>query len=162
MGSSGNEDALTKTGEHNHQRCVAEAMLRAEAVCEDSGARMTALRRMVLEQVWRGHDAVKAYDILKWLGRRRRSAQPPTVYRALRFLQERGLVHRLESLNAFVGCSRPRAGHQGQFLICGECGRVSEMEAPEITRLVSKSVRAKGFIPHRQTIEVHGVCEQCA
>ncbi|MEE8436332.1 MAG: Fur family transcriptional regulator [bacterium] len=162
MGSGREGKALAKTGDHNHQRCVAEAMHRAEAVCKDSGARMTSLRRMVLEQVWRGHDAVKAYDILAWLGRRRPSAKPPTVYRALQFLQEEGLVHRLESLNAFVGCSQPRSSHQGQFLICGECGQVSEMEALEITRLVSESARDKGFIPHRQTIEVHGVCGQCA
>lgn len=162
MGVRREGKALANTGRHNHQLCVAEALHRAETVCKDSGARMTSLRRMVLEQVWRGHDAVKAYDILAWLGRKRRSANPPTVYRALQFLQREGLVHRLESLNAFVGCSQPRGNHQGQFLICGKCGQVSEMEAREITRLVSESAKAKGFITHRQTIEVHGVCGQCA
>ena len=162
MGSSREGKAMLQTRDHNHRQCIAEAMHQAEAVCKDSGARMTTLRRMVLEQVWRGHDAVKAYDILAWLGKRRRSAKPPTVYRALQFLQQEGLVHRLESLNAFVGCNQPRSSHQGQFLICGKCGQVSEMDVREITRLVSESARDQGFIPQKQTIEVHGVCGQCA
>ena len=75
MGARREGKALANTGRHNHQLCVAEALHRAETVCKDSGARMTSLRRMVLEQVWRGHDAVKAYDILAWLGRKRRSAE---------------------------------------------------------------------------------------
>lgn len=146
---------------HDHRHCIAEALHRAETVCADSGARMTAWRRKVLEQVWQGHDAVKAYDILDRLSDGHGSAKPPTVYRALQFLQECGLVHRLESLNAFVGCRQPGGGHQGQFLICGECGAVCEMEDTEITRLVSSHARGQGFIPRRQTIEVHGTCGQC-
>ena len=147
---------------HNHKQCIDRALDRAEAVCADGGGRMTSLRRKVLEQVWRGHDAVKAYDILDRLGSRHRTAKPPTVYRALRFLRERGLVHRLESLNAFVGCARPRPHHQGQFLICGECGSVREIEAPALTAMVEKNARREGFSPIHQTIEVHGTCGQCA
>ena len=103
-----------------------------------------------------------ALTFLDRLGNRHRPAPTPTVYRALQFLQERGLVHRLERLNAFVGCARPHPHHQGQFLICGDCGSVREIEAPALTTLVEENARREGFSPQRQTIEVHGTCSQCA
>src|SRR5918995_5952602 len=111
--------------DHDHARCIDAALDRAAALCARRGARLTELRRRVLELVWQGHAAVKAYDVLDRLGRKAGSAKPPTVYRALDFLIAHGLVHRLESLNAYVGCPMPDASHEGQFLICGACGGVS-------------------------------------
>lgn len=119
------------------------------------------MRRRVLEEVWRGHDAVKAYDILERLGSARHAAKPPTVYRALQFLLQQGLVHRLESLNAFVGCVQPRHGHQGQFLICRACGEVRELQAPDIAAAVARSAEQAGFAVERQTVEVLGTCPRC-
>lgn len=146
---------------HDHSDCVEQALSGADRLCADSGTRLTELRRRVLREVWRGHDAVKAYDILERLGDAERSAKPPTVYRALQFLQEQGLVHRLESLNAFVGCARPRRSHQGQFLICGHCGLVREIHAPAIDAAVRRSAQRAGFSVQRQMVEVLGTCEQC-
>ena len=146
---------------HNHQRCVEQALDSAYRVCAESGSRMTDLRRRVLEHVWRGHDAVKAYDILEVLGEGERAAKPPTVYRALHFLRELGLVHKLESLNAFVGCSEPRAAHEGWFLICSRCGTVRELRRSSVARQVSESAAREGFQVERQTIEIHGTCSPC-
>lgn len=150
-----------KVGPHDHRHCVEAALQCAECLCADSGSRLTALRRRVLREVWRGHDAVKAYDILERLGSARRTAKPPTVYRALQFLVQQGLVHRLESLNAFVGCAQPRRDHQGQFLICRTCGAVRELQAPAIAAAVKRAAEAAGFAVERQTVEVLGTCPRC-
>ena len=93
---------------HDHSRCVAEALAEAEALCAKQGTRLTTLRKRVLELVWASHKPLGAYDILGVLSEEDgRRAAPPTVYRALDFLLENGLVHRIASLNAFIGCVHP-------------------------------------------------------
>jgi len=153
-------EAATR-GDHNHQQCIDLALDRAHRLCEENGSRLTARRRQVLEQVWRGHDAVKAYDILEELGEPRRTAKPPTVYRALRFLQSHGLIHRLESLNAFVGCSDPQEAHPGHFFICTQCGVVRELHDDTLARRVAHRAEGEGFAVESQTLEVQGRCAQC-
>ncbi|MCH9045297.1 MAG: transcriptional repressor [SAR324 cluster bacterium] len=146
---------------HNHRRCIAAALHSADRLCAGSGTRMTALRRKVLAYVWRGHDAVKAYDILARLGGDAHLAKPPTVYRTLQFLRAQGLVHRLESLNAFVGCPQPGKPHEGQFLICSRCGLVREIHEPAIADAVAEGATAAGFRVERQMVEVQGLCAKC-
>lgn len=150
-----------KRSGHDHRSCILEALSRADEVCTEDGARLTSLRREVLEYVWRGHRAVKAYDILDHLSNGGQVAKPPTVYRSLRFLLERGLVHRLESLNAFVGCPNPGGEHDCQFLICDDCGLVRELLAPLISEAIGEKAEEAGFRVRRKTIEVFGVCEAC-
>ena len=149
-------------GGHEHQGCIADALARAEDVCRQRGARLTPLRRRVLELVWRSHRAVKAYDLLAALGDEHGTAKPPTVYRTLEFLIDQGLVHRIDSLNAFVGCPQPDRSHSAQFLICGGCGEVSEMNAASIDRAVEDQAAGSGFALSRQIIELHGKCPHCA
>lgn len=146
---------------HDHAHCIEAALGRAARLCERRGARLTPLRRRVLELVWRGHSAVKAYDLLRDLGAQHASAKPPTVYRALEFLIEQGLVHRLESLNAYVGCPNPDARHEAQFLICDGCGQVSEFQAPEVRAAISDQAADLGFAIAQQTIEARGTCQSC-
>jgi Fur family zinc uptake transcriptional regulator len=155
------EETAPAPAAHDHQDCIAQALDRADALCAGSGRRLTELRRRVLREVWRSHDAVKAYEILARLRPRHRAAKPPTVYRALQFLLEEGLVHRLESLNAFVGCAAPRRSHQGQFFICRACGRVREIHAGRIGRAVSAVAAGERFTVERQMVEVLGVCDRC-
>lgn len=150
-----------KTGaakRHDHAQCVDDALNAAAAICARRGARLTDLRRRVLELVWQGHEAVKAYDLLERLGPR---AKPPTVYRALDFLVAHGLVHRLESLNAYVGCPRPDARHDGQFLICEACGNVDEFDLPELNTRLDERAAAAGFTPAHRTVELRGLCGHC-
>jgi len=147
--------------DHDHALCIDDALNRAAELCLRRGARLTHLRRRVLELVWQGHSAVKAYDLLEVLAREDRSAKPPTVYRALDFLIAHGLVHRLESLNAFIGCPQPEASHEGQFLICGRCGWVGEFEASEIQAAIADQATGHGFAVDQQTVEVRGTCRIC-
>jgi Fur family zinc uptake transcriptional regulator len=151
-----------KPASHDHGSCVETALDRAAAVCAEHGARLTELRRQVLELVWRGHEPAGAYDILEGLRGSHPGAAPPTVYRALDFLLEQGLIHRIESLNAYVGCSRPERAHVSQFLICGKCGTAAEIDEPAIARAVLRRAGELGFAVERQTIEIRGLCPRCA
>jgi Fur family zinc uptake transcriptional regulator len=150
-----------KTARHDHESCVEGALDRAAAVCAERGVRLTDLRREVLELVWRGHEPVGAYAVLQALRDTHPNAAPPTVYRALDFLIEQGLIHRIESLNAYVGCPRPERPHVSQFLICGGCGAAAELDDPAIARAVLRRAGELGFAVERQTIEVRGFCPRC-
>ena len=130
-------------------------------MCGERGARLTKLRRRVLELVCASHEPIKPYDLLNQLRKERRRAAPPTVYRALDFLTRHGFVHKIQSLNAFVGCGDPGHGGNGQFLICRDCGEVAEMDDPELIDLLSVHAHRIGFAPENQTIEVRGLCSGC-
>ncbi|MDO8606180.1 MAG: Fur family transcriptional regulator [Phaeospirillum sp.] len=147
--------------QHDHLICIHGALEAAEAACRQKGARLTEIRRRVLELVWESHQPVGAYALLETLAREGRSAAPPTVYRALEFLQRHGLVHRIALLNAFTGCSRPGHPHAGKFLLCAGCGMAAELEDEDIDRAVNEAADRLGFTVSRQTIEVEGVCPSC-
>ncbi len=148
--------------EHDHEHCVAEAMATAIEICRERGLRFTRQRRRVLELVWTSHKPVGAYDILDRLNRAGGKVAPPTVYRALEFLIEADLVHRLDSLNAFVGCPDPGSPHARQFLICRECHFVAELDDSDVDELVRKSAAKLGFEALDQMLEIEGICRNCA
>jgi len=140
----------------------------AEAICAARGSRMTKLRRRVLELILQTGRPASAYDLLDRLRPEHKGAAPPTVYRALDFLLEQGLIHKLERLSAYVGCMHMHqhaheAEHHGaQFLICIHCGRVAEIENAQIDRAIGDAVAALGFSPRTSTVEVEGFCGECA
>lgn len=152
--------AFARAG-HDHDHCVEEALDRADALCATQGARLTELRRAVLELVWRGHEPVGAYALLDALKRSHPNAAPPTIYRALEFLAARGLIHRIESLNAYIGCDHPERPHEGQFLICAKCSNAAEIDDPGVARALSKSASGLGFAVTHQTVELSGLCPSC-
>ncbi len=146
---------------HDHESCIDDALDRAAGLCAKRGARLTPLRREVLRLVWRGHEPVGAYALLEALRRSHQGAAPPTVYRALDFLIGEGLIHRIASLNAYVGCSQPERTHVSQFLICGTCGATAELDEPAIANAVLRRAGELGFAVEQQTIEVSGLCPRC-
>ncbi|MGV3578917.1 Fur family transcriptional regulator, partial [Brevundimonas sp.] len=97
--------------DHNHHdealspADIARALAAAEARCVDQGERMTAPRRRVLEMLLESGEAVKAYDLIARYGTDGVAAKPPTVYRALEFLEKTGMAHRIASISAYVACS---------------------------------------------------------
>lgn len=145
---------------HDHAHCVQEALSLAEKLCRERGVRLTPLRRRVLELIWEDHRAVKAYDLL---GRIQplRSAKPATVYRALEFLLAQGLIHKLESQNAFIGCGCGDRPHRVLLLICTGCGKVAELPAPGVMAAVTDALEQVGFLPQQQAIEIAGLCAEC-
>ncbi len=146
---------------HDHEQCISEALGSAERVCAQRGARLTPLRKRVLELIWESHEAMKAYDLLDRLGQEGGSAKPPTVYRALDFLLAQGLVHRIESENAYVGCRHPERTHEFQLLICDDCRHVEEIAVSGVTEALGKHAKKQGFTVTSQTVEVHGQCPSC-
>lgn len=154
-------NTFPRTDQHDHDDCVEQALAVAEAICAQRGLRFTPIRRRVLELVWGSHKPIGAYDLLARLGDDARAAAPPTVYRALDFLVEAGLVHRLDSLNAFIGCPDPADRHAGQFLICRECRSVTELGDTDIEALVEAKASSEGFTAIRQMLEIEGLCERC-
>ena len=145
---------------------------RAEAVCEHRGARLTELRRHVLGLVLDAAAPTGAYELLDRLRQTRRGAAPPTVYRALDFLLEQGLIHRVERLSAFIGCVAGCTAdhgedegeshtHAAQFLICRQCGRVIEMQDHDVSAVLARAAKEAGFSVSGATIEAEGLCSTC-
>lgn len=146
---------------HDHRRCIDGAIAAAEARCHRLGVRLTEIRRRVLELVWKGHEPVGAYALLDALRAEGRPAAPPTVYRALDFLLAQGLIHRVERLNAFIGCPWPDNPHSGQLLLCSDCGTVIELDDRAVGEAVAASAARHGFTVRRQMLEVEGTCPSC-
>lgn len=147
---------------HDHDACIENAVADAERICAERGTRFTDLRRRILTMIWQGHKAVKAYDLLDQLANEGGSAKPPTVYRALDFLMEEGLVHKIESLNAYVGCPHPGDNHISQFLICDKCENVEEVTSTALSSAVTTAAGESGFAIQKQTLELHGLCKDCS
>ncbi len=139
---------------------VRAALAVAEADCLADGERMTAPRRRVLELLLTAGEPVKAYDLIAAYGRDGEAAKPPTVYRALEFLERRGLAHRIASLSAYVACSHGDAGHAAAFLICDCCGATAEIGVGAGAQ-ISDSAADLGFAIQRATVEAHGLCARC-
>jgi len=146
---------------HDHRDCVAAALARAEALCRRRGARFTRIRRRVLELIWAGHRPLPAYELLAQLRREKHNATPPTVYRALDFLLAHRLAHKIESLNAYIGCTRPQHDHAGQFLICVGCSQVAELYDLELRRMLERKALRAGLKAAHQTVEISGRCRGC-
>ncbi|MDY7220007.1 transcriptional repressor [Denitrificimonas sp. JX-1] len=147
----------------HHDHCISKALESAEEVCAQRGVRLTPLRKRVLELVWQSHKPLGAYDILDMLSRKDgRRAAPPTVYRGLDFLLENGLIHRLASLNAYIGCRHPEVAHVGYFMICKKCHNAYELaEHTAIDTAIATEATAMGFSVDTQMVEVFGACSFC-
>jgi Fur family zinc uptake transcriptional regulator len=115
----------------------------------------------VLELVWSSHKPVGAYALLDELRNEELGSAPPTVYRALDFLIDNGLIHRIERMNAFVGCSHPGEAHRGFFLICGDCGNAEELHSDGLADTIAASANRRGFAARDMTLEVMGTCADC-
>ena len=147
--------------DHDHDGCRASCLRTAEEVCADAGLRLTPSRRRVLEILLESHTSMGAYDILARLAEDGQRAQPPVVYRALDFLTQNGLAHRIERLNAFVACARPGAAHDPAFMICRKCSAVAETQAAGGGDRLQKQAKAAGFRIERTVMEAEGICPKC-
>lgn len=147
--------------DHDHDNCTSSAIAHAERLCAARAQRLTPMRRQVLEALLGSHKPLGAYDIMERLAGRGRPA-PITIYRALDFLRDNGLVHRIESRNAFVACVREHADADPVvFLICERCGAVGETPGGAIADAIKTSCRAAAFAPKSPVIEITGICSHC-
>lgn len=147
--------------QHDHAHCSGGVLARAEALALEKGVRLTPVRKRVLEILLEAHRALGAYDVLQRLAAEGFGNQPPVAYRALDFLVEQGLAHRIRRLNAFTACMHPGEAHSPAFLICRHCDAVAEAPAAPVRAALDTAASALGFVIERSNIEALGLCPAC-
>jgi Fur family zinc uptake transcriptional regulator len=147
---------------HDHGRCTADALMHAERVCKARAQKLTPIRRQVLQALLSSHRPLGAYEVIDDLAKSMPRPAPITVYRALEFLMANGLVHRIESRNAFLACAHDHdAAAMVAFLICERCGSVGEIPAVPVAQSLNSAARATGFAPKLSVVEITGTCAHC-
>lgn len=161
-------NAHSCTAPEHHVHDAITFMHAVERACDERGLRLTPIRARVLALIANAGQPIKAYDLLDKIRADKNSesagvAAPPTVYRALDFLLANGFIHKLESVNSFVACHHPNAAqHSAPFLICNRCHKAVELEDENVVTILDAQARTLGFSPQTQTLEVHGLCAECA
>jgi Fur family zinc uptake transcriptional regulator len=154
--------AVFPSPDHDHERCASDAIAHAEAICAARHERLTPMRRSVLEALLASHAPLGAYELIDRLAALGGRPAPITIYRALDFLREQGLAHRIESRNAFIACVHNHpSGDPVVFLICEKCGAVGEAASAAVADTIKSASRAAGFTPRTPVIEISGICAHC-
>ena len=147
---------------HNHSRCISAALEQAKHICKSKKLRLTPTRALVLKIIWQGHQPLGAYQIQDTLADlNKKSIAPPTVYRAINFLLSHGLIHKVHSLNAFIGCPFPNSPHSNLFLICENCGNTAEVSDNSLNTILGSFCDRAKFDLKTQSIELSGTCARC-
>ncbi len=161
-----NESAMSKRTPLKTSRLKPNAARwqdQVESACARHGLQLTALRRQVLTILGESAGPLGAYAIIDQLSRREgKPVAPPTVYRTLDFFLEHGFVYKIESRNAYAPCEHLGHAHHGALLLCEKCGRSDEIEDVKLDRLLQEAAARAGFAPHRQMVELVGLCRDCA
>lgn len=148
--------------DHNHGSCETELLDRAVQLFEARGMKLTDLRKRVLEEIAASHQALGAYEILDRLSAKGQRLAPISVYRAIDALHGAGLVHRLESRNAFFACHSHHDPQRDQVILaCERCGRVAEIEGEHVFAALDALVGKANFEKRRTVTEVSGMCAGC-
>ena len=162
MARKSHAEAVFPAPGHDHGRCASEAIAYAETICAKRAERLTPIRRRVLEALLASHQPLGAYELIDKLAEDGGRPAPITIYRALDFLREQGLVHRIESRNAFIACVHNHdSGDPVVFLICEQCGAVGEAGSAAVAETIRNASRAAGFMPKTPVIEISGTCAHC-
>ena len=149
---------------HDHKRCIHAALTRAKTLCDAGHVRFTPIREAVLRTIWASHRPLGAYDIVDHMALDAASGKrilAPTVYRSIEFLLEQGLIHRIATLNAYIGCPFPGNHHSDFFLICRECGSAAECSADPLNIAIEQTAKRAHFKVESQMIEIAGLCPEC-
>ena len=155
---------MNGTCSHGDDAPISEATLsaslkRAEEVAAKEGEKWTPSRARVYELLLRAGGPVKAYDLMPAYAADK-TTKPPTVYRALEFLEGLGLAHRIASLSAFMACNDGGPTHAASFLICTCCGSAEEV-TPDLAPIIARAGVRRGFETHAATLEIRGLCRRC-
>jgi Fur family transcriptional regulator, zinc uptake regulator len=126
---------------------------------------LTKNQALVLEELRKAAAPLTAYTLLDRL-RDHGFRAPLQVYRALDKLLQRGEIHKIESINAFMTCTHDH--HEGHhhgvaaFAICETCGQVDEFADQAIDERLSSWMKSTGFHANKSAIELRGECAACA
>ena len=128
------------------------------------GLSLTHSRQRILDELCAAARPVGAYEMIDILAERTgKRPAPISVYRALDFLVDNGLVHRLASRNAFLACAHGHGEREAVvFLICDRCGSVEEAVSDGVNAGLAEAAAQSGFVTRSRVIELAGVCGKCA
>jgi Fur family zinc uptake transcriptional regulator len=146
---------------HTHGVSQEAALTLAEEYCRERGEKLTPIRRKVLELLLNSGRATKAYSLLDEMRQIHPGSAPPTVYRALDFLLSAGLVHRIESINAFTVCHDLTQCQHGILVVCQQCGSVTELHQPKLRQALVAQIEDAGYRLASDEIELKGLCAAC-
>ncbi|MEN8504498.1 MULTISPECIES: Fur family transcriptional regulator [Paraburkholderia] len=146
---------------HMHGDSQEAALTLAEEYCRERGEKLTPIRRKVLELLLNSGRATKAYSLLDEMRQIHPGSAPPTVYRALDFLLSAGLVHRIESINAFTVCHDLTQCQHGILVVCQQCGTVTELHQPKLRQALVAQIEDAGYRLASDEIELKGLCAAC-
>jgi len=148
---------------HDDTTCIESALARAEKLCHDRNLRLTELRRQVFTLIWQTQKPIGAYALMKQLqaSSDRKQVAPPTIYRAIDFLIQHGLIHKVHSLNAYFGCPNPLREHHDALFICSNCGHTVEVPNNSIQHAINLSADQHNFQVEQQMLEISGRCHNC-
>ncbi|SNY90775.1 Fur family transcriptional regulator, zinc uptake regulator [Cohaesibacter sp. ES.047] len=153
---------------HDHSHCIDHVLSAAEAICQERGVRLTDQRKAVLEVLASSHVPSSAYDILDRINRIREdrgeaALAPVAIYRVLDFLMQNGIIHRIESRNAYVACSHQSSEHGDVtiFLLCDKCGRAGEFQSDSLSGLIETIAAKVQFQANAPVLEIRGTCAEC-
>ncbi len=141
---------------------VKSLLKQAQSYSDAGGHRFTEPRQYVLEIIASADKPITAYDVLAKLGEKIDNPKPPTAYRAIEFLTEHNFIHRIESLNAYVVCQSDHRHEGSQFMICDDCGTVTEAHLCHLPAPLEAKTKSEGFRLSRWNVELHGTCKSCA
>ena len=144
-----------------HGESQEAALTLAEEYCRERGEKLTPIRRKVLELLLNSGRATKAYSLLDDMRQIHPGSAPPTVYRALDFLLTAGLVHRIESINAFTVCHDLTQCQHGILVVCQQCGNVTELHQPKLRQALVAQIEDAGYRLASDEIELKGLCSAC-
>ena len=144
-----------------HGESQEAALTLAEEYCRERGEKLTPIRRKVLELLLNSGRATKAYSLLDDMRQIHPGSAPPTVYRALDFLLSAGLVHRIESINAFTVCHDLTQCQHGILVVCQQCGNVTELHQPKLRQALVAQIEDAGYRLASDEIELKGLCSAC-
>jgi Fur family transcriptional regulator, zinc uptake regulator len=147
--------------EHGTPASPEAALALAEEYCRERGEKLTPIRRKVLELLLTSGRATKAYSLLDDMRQIHPGSAPPTVYRALDFLLSVGLVHRIESINAFTVCHDLTHCQHGMLVVCQQCGNVAELHQPALREALVAQIELAGYRLAGDEIELKGLCAEC-
>ena len=146
---------------HDHTHCASNVLSHADHLIAEQGLRMTPVRRAALEILLSRQKAMGAYEVLEKLAEQGYGNQPPVAYRALEFLVDNGLAHKVRRLNAFAACTQPETAHRPVFLICRSCDAVAEASSEQVQSALALAAAHEGFLIERVNVEVLGLCPTC-
>ncbi len=146
---------------HNHLECSKKTIKNAEEICLKFSLNLTPIRKKVLEIISANHKPSRAYDLLAKLKEAGFSDKPPTIYRALDFLIENKIVHKLSTINAYVACYGEESEEISCFLICEKCHEIEEFQDESLNKLLINIGKKRGIEIKNLNLEINFTCEEC-